>query len=233
MIPKDNELQSVILMELYCSQDFALKTDRAYSRVLEYFENISEDAINIVYHGSNSKFENSVQFAVMHLKGEGYIVHHKISGFGVWKLSERGIAEARRHYVETYGYDPHISITDVIISDVEQVENENDFSEGKKKYRLSSFFERKAKIRAETVKFHGLKCAVCSFDFVETYGELGKDFIEVHHIIPISSFDGERNVNPQTDMTVLCANCHRMMHRSKDRVLTVEELSEIIAKNRK
>jgi len=73
---------------------------------------------------------------------------------------------------------------------------------------------------------------VCDFDFSKTYGELGKGFIEVHHIVPISSFDDEHYVNPKTDMTVLCANCHRMMHKNGG-LASIEELKAIIEKNKK
>ena len=38
---------------------------------------------------------------------------------------------------------------------------------------------------------------------------------------------GVAEVNPETDLVCLCANCHRMMHRSREHVMTVEELSEL------
>ena len=37
---------------------------------------------------------------------------------------------------------------------------------------------------------------------------------------------GVAEVNPETDLVCLCANCHRMMHRSREHVMTVEELRE-------
>ena len=35
-------------------------------------------------------------------------------------------------------------------------------------------------------------------------------------------------VNPATDLSVLCANCHSMIHRSKTSTLSIEELEAII-----
>jgi predicted HNH restriction endonuclease len=51
-------------------------------------------------------------------------------------------------------------------------------------------------------------------DFAKTYGDLGKEFIEVHHLYPVAQ--GERNVNPITDLIPLCSNCHSMIHRQED-----------------
>jgi 5-methylcytosine-specific restriction protein A len=37
-------------------------------------------------------------------------------------------------------------------------------------------------------------------------------------------------INPETDLIPVCANCHRMIHRRHDEVLSIEELKAIIAK---
>lgn len=74
----------------------------------------------------------------------------------------------------------------------------------------------------------GYICKVCGFVFEKVYGEWGKDYIEIHHIKPISSV-GEQIVNPDTDLIPFCSNCHRMIHRKKDRVLSIEELKSMIS----
>jgi 5-methylcytosine-specific restriction protein A len=68
----------------------------------------------------------------------------------------------------------------------------------------------------------------CGFDFEEVYGEIGKNFIEVHHVKPLYSKDEEVEVDPKTDLICLCPNCHRMVHRYKDKVLSLSELKEIL-----
>jgi len=60
-----------------------------------------------------------------------------------------------------------------------------------------------------------LYCVACGFDFQARYGSLGEDFIEAHHVIPLS--EGPRRVSPD-DLMMLCANCHRMVHRQMNRV---------------
>ena len=52
----------------------------------------------------------------------------------------------------------------------------------------------------------------------ERYGELGRDFIEAHHLRPISLLEEGTAVSYDiaTDFAVLCSNCHRMIHRTTD-----------------
>jgi len=70
----------------------------------------------------------------------------------------------------------------------------------------------------------------CGLNFEEKYGNLGKGFIHVHHNKPLSEL-GPTRINPQTDMSVLCPNCHAMIHRKKDQTLSLEELWGLIRKN--
>ena len=117
-----------------------------------------------------------------------------------------------------------------IKSDLDSLKTEETYFEGTKSKRFVNHYERSDKLRAETVKHHGVKCKVCGFDFEEVYGERGKDFIEAHHLVPVSSLGKETEVDPKSDMTVLCSNCHRMVHRRKDHVLTPEELRSLMGK---
>ena len=100
------------------------------------------------------------------------------------------------------------------------------FMEGGKRKYLTTRYERVPANRLAAIRIHGTTCQVCSFNFEEHYGELGKDYIEVHHFRPLSSLDEEVEVDPVRDLACLCANCHRMMHRTGDYVMTVEELKE-------
>lgn len=57
-----------------------------------------------------------------------------------------------------------------------------------------------------------LQCEVCNFDFSATYGALGDGYIEVHHCKPLANIIvGEPT--KLSDLAVVCANCHRMLHR--------------------
>ncbi|MFD6887805.1 HNH endonuclease [Streptomyces sp. NPDC059957] len=58
-----------------------------------------------------------------------------------------------------------------------------------------------------------LQCTVCAFDFSSAYGALGDGYIEVHHTLPLH-ISGPRETR-LSDLALLCANCHRMCHRSR------------------
>ncbi len=106
-------------------------------------------------------------------------------------------------------------------------------TEGGKKFFISSRYERRLSLRNAAIKIHGFKCKVCDFDFKEIYGEWGAGFIEVHHLQALADNEGnEIETNPETDLTVLCANCHRMVHRKKGITLTIEELKAKIKRNK-
>ncbi|HJF31439.1 MAG TPA: EVE domain-containing protein [Sporosarcina psychrophila] len=111
--------------------------------------------------------------------------------------------------------------------EAEQAEEGNGI-EGHVKYYYGKRYERDSKNRKLAIKKHGLNCYACGFNFEEVYGERGKDFIEVHHIKPLSTLGEAVEINPDTDLVPLCANCHRMVHRRKNDVLSVDELNRTI-----
>lgn len=67
--------------------------------------------------------------------------------------------------------------------------------EGKPRTFFTYRYERSPKLRAAVLNKFGYKCAVCGFDFEKIYGQLGKNFIEVHHMIPVSEKERENDVN--------------------------------------
>lgn len=83
--------------------------------------------------------------------------------------------------------------------------------EGGKKKLFTYIYERNNQLRKQALRKYGYKCAACGFSFESFYGpELGENFIEVHHIVPVS--EGERE-NDYTNLRPMCSNCHRMIHR--------------------
>ena len=100
--------------------------------------------------------------------------------------------------------------------------------EGKRIVYYTSRYERSGKLRKEAIQHHGLKCSCCEINFGEKYGEWGEGFIEIHHVKPLSSLDKEEVVYAKTDLVPVCSNCHRMIHRKKGEILSIDELSNII-----
>lgn len=118
-------------------------------------------------------------------------------------------------------------LNDYEINPLETIETDHGV-EGKKVRIYTTKYERNPANRKEAIKIHGTRCMVCDFDFEEVYGELGKDFIEVHHTKPLFSLEHEVEVNPEEDLVCLCSNCHRMIHRRRDKIMSVEELKELM-----
>lgn len=100
--------------------------------------------------------------------------------------------------------------------------------EGAKVEYYVSKYERNPKLRLKAIEIHGLNCSACNINLGEVYGELGKGFIEIHHVKPLYTLEGETLVNPETDLQPLCPNCHRMIHRKRDSIISVDELRDII-----
>ncbi len=75
-----------------------------------------------------------------------------------------------------------------------------------------------------------LKCEVCGFVFQDFYGELGTEYIECHHIIPLADINIERATKME-ELALVCSNCHRMLHRKRPWI-TISELKKIVEEHR-
>ncbi|MCA9072006.1 MAG: HNH endonuclease [Planctomycetaceae bacterium] len=71
------------------------------------------------------------------------------------------------------------------------------------------------------------QCQVCYMRFEETYGKLGRDFAEAHHIVPLSKLSGQVKTSLE-DLITVCANCHRMLHRMSGERGDVQKLRKIV-----
>ncbi|WNH12543.1 HNH endonuclease [Thalassobellus suaedae] len=108
-----------------------------------------------------------------------------------------------------------------------EVEKEVEYSEGKTRHVIVNSYERNRQARQECIEHFGLNCQVCNFNFQEKFGELGMNFIHVHHIVDISTIGKEYSVNPKTDLIPVCPNCHAMLHKQKP-AYSVSELKRIM-----
>lgn len=112
-------------------------------------------------------------------------------------------------------------------------------SEGYRQETRQQVARRSARLRQAAIEHYTrdgrIVCAVCDFDFEHVYGELGRGFIEIHHQVPIVAYteeDVERTLQEAlANVVPLCANCHRMIHRSRNHMLTVDELRAIVQHN--
>lgn len=125
-------------------------------------------------------------------------------------------------------------------------ESDKDYSgliieEGSIDKRTTTQRNRSNKLRgiaiSEFKKQHNgeLLCVVCGFNFHSTYGEIGKDFIEIHHLEPMHLMDieGEQTTLEEAikKIVTVCPNCHRMIHRVKEKMLSVAEVQSLLGKS--
>ena len=123
------------------------------------------------------------------------------------------------------------------IPDLMELGQDNSFSamEGRKK--LVSHFRRERnpvlvqkKKKQVIAKTGCLKCEVCDFDFRLAYGKRGDGFCEIHHLRTLGTVNTERETRLE-DLAVLCANCHRMIHRTS--MIKIRELKTLVSRARK
>ena len=98
----------------------------------------------------------------------------------------------------------------------DEVDNPNfDGEENLKRFRYHKRLERNAKLVAKVKQLQGYRCGACGLVFAEMYpGISNNHYIECHHLVPISELKGKRvTLDAAKDFAVLCANCHRMIHR--------------------
>lgn len=100
--------------------------------------------------------------------------------------------------------------------------------EGAKRAVTINLYERDPEARRKCIAKWGTSCSACGFHFEYFYGSLGKDYIHVHHLKPLSEIGGEYQVDPVNDLRPVCPNCHAMLHRRKP-ALSIQELQEMIA----
>lgn len=84
-----------------------------------------------------------------------------------------------------------------------------------------------ARKKREAMEAEGrLACATCAFDFAVAYGSHGEGFIECHHTVPVSQLTPGARTR-LADLALVCANCHRMIHRRAP-WLSLPELAAIL-----
>jgi len=87
-----------------------------------------------------------------------------------------------------------------------------------RKYVYHRKIERNRTAAKNAKKFHGVTCQACDLNFSNRYGSIGDGFIEAHHLKPIATLEEGVPIkyDVASDFAVLCANCHRMIHRMDD-----------------
>ena len=103
-------------------------------------------------------------------------------------------------------------------------------TEGERKHvtKETEVIYRNPTLRQQCLDKYGYQCQCCGMDFAAMYGEdLGANFIEVHHLKPISTFETDGvPANFLENLVPLCSNCHAMIHHIKDSAHPLRDLRE-------
>jgi predicted HNH restriction endonuclease len=150
----------------------------------------------------------------------------------VWPLDPSKCEEIRRAYVKKYpelekkladlfdGVEPHLNIDDPGIAEV--FAGESDIEGLRSEYRATRL-ARSRRLRNKALRSATGTCAVCRRDFRKFLGGYGQRVLQVHHCKQLSAREVPSETK-LTDLVVVCANCHLLLHLDASKTLTVDQL---------
>ncbi len=109
----------------------------------------------------------------------------------------------------------------------EEIVSPDALIEGAKMKITINTYERNPIARQRCLDHFGYSCSVCTFDFYEKYGDIGKKFAHVHHLKLLREVGVEYEINPIEDLRPVCPNCHAMLHK-RDPIYSIEELQQLL-----
>jgi 5-methylcytosine-specific restriction protein A len=87
------------------------------------------------------------------------------------------------------------------------------YEEGRQFKVTTTKYERDLQARQKCLEIKGYACNICGIRMEEIYGEIGKEFIQVHHIQLLSEYAIGQKTDPSKHLIPVCPNCHAMLHR--------------------
>jgi len=155
------------------------------------------------------------------------------------------VSQTDRDIWDQYGTNP--SLVNLIATQIKErlqevnaltteevADDDFEFSEGALLTRVHKLKERKPSVRRFLISNRqakgGVQCDVCGFKGATKVPELLESQFEAHHIVPLA-FEGKRRTK-LSDMALLCANCHRLIHKAismKKTWISIDELKKLVA----
>lgn len=168
------------------------------------------------------------------IRGENYI--HQIL------LSKMVTHKDKEHINHFFENLPVIGAAEIVSNERIDVDDGNEgiiypeetspagkYLEGTARRVAINSYERNPKAKKDCVAVYRAICSVCAFNFEDSYGEIGKDFIHVHHLQPISTVGTNYVVDPVADLRPVCPNCHAMIHK-RIPPFAIDELKRMLRK---
>lgn len=244
------EEKTLILPTLYIiKRDGAVSTTDLIAELTAVFNPTGEDAA-ILAGRKDTKFSQKVRNLKSHRDSNRMDVYTAINTARKYTLTAEGEKYLGENIEQIeYLFSNKFSSSEVadVVSAVEKtigkkrkiyVYTEEDMvSEGKAVSKETVVKKRSKKLRDAAIEHYRhadekLYCTICGFCFENRYGDIGKDYIEIHHEKPVYQYsdDGFESYITEAVEKVkpLCANCHRMIHRNVKRPMTIEELKHLL-----
>jgi 5-methylcytosine-specific restriction enzyme A len=127
----------------------------------------------------------------------------------------------------------HAQAPDLTVDDIAAIEQDEEFAEGRIFTAFHKVRERNPKLRRALVRkrqaLGPLTCDACGEGPKLKEAALQDATYESHHLVPLAA-SMERRTS-LTDMALLCATCHRLIHRAmhvRRQWVSVEELQTLI-----
>jgi hypothetical protein len=251
--------RDLVLPALFCIDNAEELSTSGLTVCLRNLLKPQGEDLEILAGRNDDKFSQKVRNLRSHetLEREGLAIYESRGRQGYWKITDFGKVYLEENlplldYIIAQGFDYEVQqeafgkVTkpergkkkDLMLFDESILEKDISITEGKQRQIKQAVYERSKLLREQAIRFYSkdsrIVCSACGFDFAAAYGEYGEGFIEIHHSKPIFSYDDTDIKKTLKDalenVTPLCSNCHRMIHRKHEKMLTVEELREIIKK---
>ena len=248
---QENELLLPALYVIYLNGK--ANTSQIKMALIEVFNPQGEDA-EILAGRKDTKFTQIVRNLMgSHYESNGMSGYTSKDSNKYFSLTDNGkkVVENNISYLEylfanSFEYGKAISLSATVYKVRNQrkklyVYAEDDkVMEGKAEVKVTVVKERSQKLRAAAISHYTvdgtIACSVCGFDFKKVYGELGDGYIQMHHENPIFQYsdDGfEAYISEAVkNMKPLCANCHCMVHRNKNKLISISELKDVLDSNK-
>lgn len=217
------------MLEIY----YQVKKEVGYTAVRYLMKVRKDGGLNAARYWLTKKKTLTKGFLLLHDHGRLDLTFEALVISEPWKSlfsdEEIRIAQERLKKAGYSGPQVRQKITDYFCP--EEINAPERFPEGTKRQICVNVYERSKPARDACIKHYGYKCYICGFSFQQVYGDLGKDFIHIHHLRLLSTIREDYSIDPIQDLRPVCPNCHAMIHQT-DPPMSVGELKKILnAKN--
>ena len=239
MIYSENDLIIPTLNYLLLNKENGLRTSELILLLSNELE-ISGHDLEIISGRNDTYFSQKVRNLVSHrtLESKDLATYDKLERDGLHKITDKG---------EKYLLENINNFTFILDNNFNEIQRkdviEKDYSNLIIEEGFTKFSQIKTKSRSRKLviiaKEHysqngKIYCSACNFNFENFYGEVGKGYIEIHHLKPI--FAKEENFEQSVSEAIsgvvpVCANCHKIIHRKNDQLLSIPSLQELIRVN--